>query len=924
MGIQTKQSCADCSHANVCPNRAKFEALQKYTDLLVKTPAINSDGVVRTAVRVRVEYRYSNGPALEDIYKNIGIDGWGQVPCGAPGHRVCPLMKRFPFDNPIYAPFPHVVDTVTDHICRSSHDAIGRKIPYYMETIHEGRLGNCHVSQYSGKNWWSCKSCKMQGTPDPSFDYAQLGGSIYSVFYTDIIEGDIGSTIKLKDLPIPKNVSPDYAPSLLANQEEYTLESEEIPIIIYYEYIGLPEPVHSSELPPATPVSSDVRIVNNDRFIYYANSIDTGDIIMVLRSATYNGVKKDYNRVIFNNMASHGDRPTYSIGSFYVGTKLTIDFIIANEDWMPVMAVMRLLMDEPSVQFEERFLSNTRNGTRKAYTMTFTVADREANVIRPAFMPLRLSSSLINLTKYWRYTSENDPGMFWNFGCKVEDMTIPKLFYNATWSEVHKDDSYEGYLPPSLLVYRRFFRLVGFTQAMEDRAHHHNVELIGNHNDTALKWFDFIHWYGNAAAYVKGENTVGAVWELDNDELDRHLRNALAFSQEDQYYHGRRSICEVHLDDDTVFSMNVMPLRMHEIYTPELATLYRDRIRNAIPAGFNAFVVPLEKKTTSSNTPRTGIIMQTEHTYNIYPVHDGAFNPKVKDIFAPDESGNEHSVERYLTPLKDWNPAVTDLLNYERIILVLVPNSDQQMGFVPTTPNFFYMEIFLDWVTHPTTVTFYQHGSTLETDKGLKHILHPDKIIGHSFENVFPEDAEGLILVTKDGEEDSCFTLGGDKAPFYELMGNVDIALVEDVDIEGYIDGCDTPFDTTHMMIPYKDLANIEIISPPGRSLVRIAATVWSADGLSTHQSTLVRRRDGCEIVERETIEDTDFNVTGLNGNGTYKVQISNVHSKIMLRTYWVATEYVEKSTICERCDGYVSSGDYPYVTWTPTCNNFS
>ena len=81
MGIQTTQSCADCSHANVCPNRASFEALRNFTDLLIKAPSVGSDGVVRTSIRVRVEYRYSNGPALEDHYKSLGIDGWGQVPC---------------------------------------------------------------------------------------------------------------------------------------------------------------------------------------------------------------------------------------------------------------------------------------------------------------------------------------------------------------------------------------------------------------------------------------------------------------------------------------------------------------------------------------------------------------------------------------------------------------------------------------------------------------------------------------------------------------------------------------------------------------------------------------------------------------------------------------------------------------------------
>ncbi|MDE6108228.1 MAG: hypothetical protein K2F83_06110, partial [Oscillospiraceae bacterium] len=457
---------------------------------------------------------------------------------------------------------------------RSPRNALGGRIPYYMETIHEGRLGNCHISQYSGKNWWSCKSCKMQGVPDPSFDYAQLGGSIYSVFHTEVIEGDIGSTVKLKDLPIPKNVSPDYAPSLVANKDEYTLESEEIPIIIYYEYIGLPEPVHSTELPPVSPPTSDVRIVNNDRFIYYANSIDPGDIVMVLRSATYNGVKKDYNRVIFNNMASHGDRPTYSIGQFYVGTKLTIDFIIANEDWMPIAAVMRLMMNNPTMQFEERFLSNTRNGTRKAYSMTFTVLDLVANTIRPAFMPLRLSSYLLNITKYWRYTNETDPGMYWNYGRSIEDMIIPKMIYNATWSETYKDDTYKGYLPTPLVVYRKFYRLLGFTGAMEDRSYHNNVNLISNDDiDAEDKKFDVIHWYGNAAAYVKGEKAIGAVWELDPDEIDRHLRNTLAFGPEDQHYHGRRSICEVHLDDDSVYEMPVMPVRMHEIYNPELAAL---------------------------------------------------------------------------------------------------------------------------------------------------------------------------------------------------------------------------------------------------------------------------------------------------------------------------------------------------------------
>ena len=394
MGIQIPQNCADCSHANICPDRANFEALQQYTDLLVKSPALSGDGVVRTSIRVRVEYRYANGPALEDIYKSLGMEGWGQVPCGAPGHRTCPLMRRFPFDNPIYAPFPHVVDTVTDHICRSSHNDHGRKIPYFMETIHNGRLGNCHVYHYSGKNWWSCRACKVRGRTDPSFDFAQLGGSIYSVFHTEVIEGAIGDTIQLKDLPIAKNVSPDYAPSAIANKPAYTLESEEIPIIIYYEYIGLPEPVLPSEIPTAPVITTKVGVVNNSNFIYYANEVDTGEIIMVLRHAIFNGCRKDYNRVIFNNMVHHGVNATYNIGEFQAGTRLTIEFIMGNRNWMPIASVMKMLMNEPTLQFKELTLTNHRHDTaRTAYAMTFTVREGGPIIITVSYTHMTLPTT---------------------------------------------------------------------------------------------------------------------------------------------------------------------------------------------------------------------------------------------------------------------------------------------------------------------------------------------------------------------------------------------------------------------------------------------------------------------------------------------------------------------------------------------------
>lgn len=959
--MNTTQNCASCSHANVCQEKNIFNAMQHYTDLLVKTPLADKDGAIRETIRVRVEYRYVNGPELERLYRELGMEGYGQVPCGAPGHRYCPLMRRFPFDNPIYAPFPHVAATVTDIICHGAHNHHNERMPYYMETFSAGKLGNCHVSHYAGKSWWSCRSCKVRGNPNAEIDFAQLGGTVYSTFYHTTIEGKVGDTIKLHDLPIPKDLSPDYAPSL-TNPEYFTLKSEEETIIVYYDYIGLPEPVIPDDAPPATPEMADVRIVTNEKFLYYSPVNDVGNVIIVLRSGDYNGNCRQYDRVIFNSHATHGMTGTYMVGTFAVGTKLTFDLILENMDWAPHRNAMRVLMDMPGLKFVERSLRSSSGTNRASFLMTMTVQP-EMNVIRPVFTDVtKLREREIALFDYWHFGSIDDGGMYWDYENDTPDVVIPKLIKSHEWEQtVPPHRLYSDILPDGKVVQRDYFKFWGYTMDILSRAMYQpvtyaNPEVLNN--ATAIP---FVTWYGNDDALLTSlpsipnfKNTecgVAAMWMLESAKVAEAVGKAL--SADDNRFPNPSHIPLVHdysVDGHPSEQMAQRPVVIRRSYHPGLATEYKDDITAAIPTGFDAYILPIPE-TVEDEGPILGVMAKSVWPQTGSPSNErSVFVPEVHIRYVskdqPDTlteydwrdlynlSGHAEKNQKFtvtkrahLIPLEDWNPTVMDLASTRRFILFMVPNPTNQMGIDVGTVNFSYLELVLRWDKQPTSITFFQKGSKklLATPTSQPTVMLSD-VIGHALSDIFPEDAEEVMLSKDENDASESFFLAGPKAVFYVLNNVANVEQVEPATLRGFLEGgLDVNmFDSITTMVPYKGHMTFNISAPPGKALTNIMVSLPGTEEKGEFVISIVDRIDGVETVLCETVEGIDVAVEGLNGDGNYTISLDGVDAPIEILTYWTTSKYINTGAECDRCKDFIEASAYPNIDWTPTCKNYA
>ena len=240
----TEHNCNYCAHAAVCPNRDIFMQFYENRDkVMVKCG--NDDGSVDTSkqISVRVEHRYLDGPALEQIYRDLNLGQNGMLPCLAAYGNCCPIKQ--PFDSPIYSRYPRAVGYI-ENICNVARDANGNRIPFVAPPA-PARTNEVHASPYTttypglSNQQWNCGGCAYAESCASGFDPNKLGGTAFSTFaveYIDVNEGDI---ISIDSIGTPENIMAYYERAQgECNPPTFTIEDETTLIIIYYSYAGKP------------------------------------------------------------------------------------------------------------------------------------------------------------------------------------------------------------------------------------------------------------------------------------------------------------------------------------------------------------------------------------------------------------------------------------------------------------------------------------------------------------------------------------------------------------------------------------------------------------------------------------------------------------------------------------------------------------
>ena len=239
-----EHNCLYCAHAAVCPNRDIFMQFYENRDkVMVKCG--NDDGSVDTSkqLSIRVEHRYLDGPALDQIYRDLNLGQTGFLPCLAAYGNCCPIKQ--PFDSPIYGRYPRAIGYI-DNICNVARDAAGNRIPFVAPPA-PARTNEVHASPFTttypglANQQWNCGGCAYAEQCITNFDPNKLGGTPFSTFAVTYLDVNAGDIISIDSIPIPDNLMAYYERSDGdCNQPTYEIKDETTTIIIYYSYAGKP------------------------------------------------------------------------------------------------------------------------------------------------------------------------------------------------------------------------------------------------------------------------------------------------------------------------------------------------------------------------------------------------------------------------------------------------------------------------------------------------------------------------------------------------------------------------------------------------------------------------------------------------------------------------------------------------------------
>lgn len=224
--------CTNCTHASLCPYTDEFLAFYENRDkVMVKCGDDSGDVDTSSTYNIRIEHRYLDGPALEELAKAMGLHVGGWYPCAAP-YNNCPFM-RHPFDTPILSPYPNPAGYIAP-LCSGARDAMGNRLPYIAPT---GATPTNIYASAATSAYMSCVSCGNYNDCVSNFDYSILGGSVYSTFGVTYMDADEGDTILLDDIEYPDQLASGYVRAD-SNPLSFTVESETDVFIIYYTYQG--------------------------------------------------------------------------------------------------------------------------------------------------------------------------------------------------------------------------------------------------------------------------------------------------------------------------------------------------------------------------------------------------------------------------------------------------------------------------------------------------------------------------------------------------------------------------------------------------------------------------------------------------------------------------------------------------------------
>lgn len=270
---QTGAPCLTCVHGSICPHRDDYMKFYTHRDRVMCKTNDHSMGDdlntvdPSTRVTVYVEHRYLNGPALDQLYQDLGLGGPSYC-CLVPQNR-CPLSRvgagecfhKNYYDSPVLSKWNAPLGYISPLCAPTPERWEANKFLPQKRPLPD-----------------MCNSCAIAKGVKPGAS-AELVGTPYSTFQVTQYETERDNDLNLEDIPIPSMLHAGYARNYVKGTTIH-IEDESTRVVCYYDWQGpgsnsstTTDPALSEEEITKEKLRTRIQILSGDAALTYTGPL---------------------------------------------------------------------------------------------------------------------------------------------------------------------------------------------------------------------------------------------------------------------------------------------------------------------------------------------------------------------------------------------------------------------------------------------------------------------------------------------------------------------------------------------------------------------------------------------------------------------------------------------------------------------------
>ena len=567
---QTGAPCLTCVHGSICPHRDDYMKFYTHRDqVMCKTNDHSMGDDLNTVdpsnrVTVYVEHRYLNGPALDQLYQDLGLGGPSYC-CLVPQNR-CPLSRvgagecfhKNYYDSPVLSKWNAPLGYISPLCAPTPERWEANKFLPQKRPLPD-----------------MCNSCAIAKGVKPGAS-AELVGTPYSTFQVTQYETERDSVLFLKEIPIPSMLHAGYERSYVKGTE-VRIEDESTRVVCYYDWRGPGS--NSSETTDPHLTEQEI----TDAKLRTRIQILSGDAALTYTSILQDIEKKVPVKLLKFTVTSSMDRPFYGVSAGDVMTYnkgVGVNPLDGNRDqaYVPAMAgvgdeevrlhnapplvnidavkgdVITLVVSIPAgyvlatnlmksfgelastFAYEVRYSDETETKMRIIFTVPYT--ENGAETIQFASYYVGKNASFApEPIEFVGIGMPNAHGITWAKNRTMLATTIDGTKYSTAQTHViprlfnaenapHSPAQYDTLLPPMNLIIHPYLSVMGYVN--EDLRVDGFFEPGVENAPMETTEFDSI-WFSHDKIPPKDEyyDVYTAIWKMKNTAVFTRMRSAL-------------------------------------------------------------------------------------------------------------------------------------------------------------------------------------------------------------------------------------------------------------------------------------------------------------------------------------------------------------------------------------------------------------